>query len=109
MRVIALVVVLALGACSKSDAEREKERIEDRAREELKKLKEHLGALEKQAEVLTTRLDEVDDQLTKLVDELEKATDTPARNAIEDKLEKLKIDREDIERKLDELREQIMK
>jgi hypothetical protein len=43
------------------------------------------------------------------VAELEKATDESARNAIQDKLEKLKIDREDIERKLDELREKLTK
>lgn len=105
----AVLALVFLVACSKSDAEREAERVRDRAADELENLKQHLGALEKKADELTSRLDEVDDQLTKLVDELAKATDEKARVLIETKLEKLKIDREDIERKLDELREQITK
>lgn len=112
MRAMLLALAATLGvlaACSKSDADREKERIQDRAAEELKNLKQHLGELEKAAEGLTKRLDDVDDQLTKLADELVKATDAKARAEIENKLERLKIDREDIERKLDELREQLTK
>lgn len=109
MRALLLGIALLVGCNKKSDAEREAERLQDRAAEELKNLKQHLGELEKAADGLTKRLDDVDLQLTKLVDELAKATDDRARAEIENKLEKLRIDREDIERKLDELRERLTK
>ncbi len=104
-----LVALVFLAACGKSDAERDADRLRDRAAAEMRALKDELGALEKEADVLTKRIDDVDAQLTKLADELEQATDATARAAIEDKLEKLKIEREDVERKLDELRERITK
>ncbi|GEM_PF-3909873 len=107
MRLFLALVVLV--ACGKSDAERDADRLRDRAAAEMRALKDELGALEKEADVLTKRIDDVDAQLTKLADELEQATDATARAAIEDKLEKLKIEREDVERKLDELRERITK
>lgn len=112
MRVLLALVAVGLvgfAACGKSDAEREQDRLRDRAAEQLQNLRDHLADLEKQASALTGRLDAIDEQLTKLTDELAAATDERARAAIEDKLEKLAIDREDIERKLDELREKIAK
>jgi septal ring factor EnvC (AmiA/AmiB activator) len=101
------VAFLALLACSKSDAQREKERIQEQTARELTELKQKLGELEGMADSLGKRLDAVDIELTSLTADLDKATDDKARSAIEARLEKLKIEREDIERKLGEIGEQV--
>jgi len=99
-----LVLLVLLGAC-KSDGDRDA--VTDRAAREVRELKDKLGALEQEATVLTARIDAVDTKLEKLTAELATATDDKARAAIEAELEKVKLEREDIERALDELRKKL--
>lgn len=106
MRALALLLVLAF-ACNKPEAEREKQRIQERAADELRNLKDKLAGLEIEASKLAERVDDVDKQLTKLYDELSMAIDDYARAAIVQKLDALQLEREDIERKLEELRKQV--
>lgn len=107
--VLALALVTAVPACGKTDAQRDEERMRDVAAKELEALKQTLATLEMEADELTRRTSEIDDQLLRVADELAQTTEPAVREAIKTKLEKLRIDREDVERKLDELRAKLPK
>lgn len=103
-----LLALALFGACgSKSDAQREADELRDRAAEDIKRLKEHLAELEKKAEGLTKRMDDIDKELARLDDELAKAIDDETRAAAVQMLDKLQLERADIERELEDLRRQV--